>query len=193
MKKLILASSSPRRKEILERLAVPFETQNSNYKEDISLDISPQDLARTLALGKANAVVEKNTNAVVVGADTFVYFNGKKIGKPKGKEEAIKILHEMSGKTHSVFTGFAVVDTDTKKTVSNVVETKVYFKKISDKLIRDYVDTGEPLDKAGSYALQGLGAILIDKIDGDFFNVMGLPLSSLAETLREFGISPFAC
>ena len=191
MRKLILASTSPRRKEILEKLTIPFETQNSDFEEDMSQDLSAEDLAKSLSFGKAKAVADKNPDAIVIGADTFVYFGGKKVGKPKDSEDAKMMLKEMSGKPHSVFTGYTIIDTSSGKVITKVIETKVYFKSLSEKQIEDYVATGEPLDKAGSYALQGLGAILIDRIEGDFFNVMGLPLSSLSDSLNEFGVSAF--
>ncbi len=191
MRKLILASSSPRCKEILEKLNIPFEVKPSNYEEDMTQDLTPDKLVIALSLGKAKDIALKNKNSVVIGADTIVFFNNNKLGKPKTNEVAKMMLSEMNGKINSVFTGYTVIDTASNKIISKSVETKVYMKKLSEEEIDDYVYSGEPLDKAGAYASQGLGAILVDKIDGDFFNVMGLPLSSLADTLKEFGISPY--
>lgn len=188
MKPIILASTSPRRKEILEKLELQFVTEASPFKEDMTLDLVPEDLAKHLAEGKAKAVAEKHKNAIIIGADTFIVFGGKILGKPSSEEKARKMLKMLSGKQHSVFTGFAIIDTDTKKMDSRVVETKVYFKKLTDQDIDDYIASGEPIDKAGSYAIQGLGAKLIKKIEGDYFNVMGLPLNALIKSLKDFGI-----
>ena len=191
MKKLILASGSPRRKEILQKLKLDFEVQPSDFEEDMTLDLSPGELAKTLSLGKAKDIAEKNKDAIVVGADTFIYFEGKKLGKPKDKKDAFKTLSSIGGKSHSVFTGFTVIDSSTNKTISKSVETKVFIKLLTTEEINDYVDTGEPLDKAGAYGIQGLGALIVEHIEGDFFNVMGLPLFELGHTLKEFGIEPF--
>jgi len=191
MKKLILASGSPRRKELLEKIGLEFEVIPSKYEEDMDLDMQPLELAKHLSLGKAKDVAKDQKNAVVIGADTFIVFKGKVLGKPKDIEDAKRLLKELSGISHSVITGFSIVDTLSGKEVSKAVETKVYFKKLSDELIGNYVKTGEPLDKAGSYAIQGLGGILIEKIEGDYYNMVGLPISSLVEELDKFGISIF--
>lgn len=150
--------------------------------------IPPMELAKKLSLGKASDVADSQEGAVVIGADTFIAFEGKVLGKPINENDAKEMLKRMSGKSHSVITGFTIIDTDSKQTLSHAVETKVYFKKLTNEEIDSYVSTGEPLDKAGSYAIQGLGAILVEKIEGDYFNVMGLPLNSLVEKLKEFDI-----
>ncbi|MBN1169037.1 septum formation inhibitor Maf [Candidatus Woesebacteria bacterium] len=188
MKRIILASGSPRRKEILEKSGLVFEVIPSKYEENMSDAIPPMELAKKLSLGKASDVADSQEGAVVIGADTFIAFEGKVLGKPINENDAKEMLKRMSGKSHSVITGFTIIDTDSKQTLSHAVETKVYFKKLTNEEIDSYVSTGEPLDKAGSYAIQGLGAILVEKIEGDYFNVMGLPLNSLVEKLKEFDI-----
>lgn len=189
MKKLILASTSPRRKELLTQTGIPFEIVASSYEEDMTLELSPAELVKHLSLSKARAVAEKVQDAVVVGADTIVVFENKIIGKPHTNEKAKETLQGLNGKQHSVFTGFTVMDADTKKFVSKSAETKIYFKNNSEKEIDAYVATGEPLDKAGAYAIQGLGGKLIDRIEGDHSSVIGLPITKVLEVLKDFGIN----
>ena len=189
MKKIILASASPRRKEILETTGLKFDICVSDYEEDLSMKKEPRSLARFLSRKKAEEVAHKYKNAIIIAADTFIVFKDKLLGKPHTAKDATKMLTMLNGKAHSVITGFTVLDTGTNKTVSRSVETRVYFKKLTPKEIKAYVSTKEPLDKAGEYAIQGLGAVLIEKIEGDLLNVVGLPLCALAETLKKFGIN----
>lgn len=189
MKKIILASTSPRRKEILSKLKLPFDVQDSNYEEDMTLEMLPEKLAEFLSRGKAEAVAIKNNNAVIIAADTFVVFENKLLGKPKNGEHAKEMLKMISGKEHQIVTGVTIIDTDTGKISSFHSTTKVYFDEISSEIIDAYVNTGEPLDKAGAYAMQEIGALFINRIEGDFFNAMGLPLKRLVEELKDFGIS----
>jgi septum formation protein len=130
MKKLILASGSPRRKEILEKIGYKFDVQPSEFEENMNQELSPEELAKNLSHGKAKEIADKNKYAIVFGADTFVYFNGKIVGKPKDKAEAIEMLSMLSGKVHEVYTGFTIIDTDSGKWVSKVECTKVYFRKL---------------------------------------------------------------
>lgn len=188
MKKIILASASPRRKELLENIGLKFEVEPSNHPEDISYRLKPHELARSISHKKALAIAGKYKNAIIIAADTFVVFRGKIMGKPKTEAEARKMLATLSGKSHSVITGFTVIDTDEKKTLSRSVETKVHVKKLTPEEIDAYVKTEEPLDKAGAYAIQGLGSAIVEKIEGDYFNVIGLPLCALTDSLKEFGI-----
>lgn len=188
MRKIILASASPRRKEILKITGLNFAVCASDYEEDINLSLQPRTLARFLSRKKAEAVAHKYKNAIVIAADTLIVFRNRLIGKPHTEKAAEKMLRMLNGKAHSVITGFAIMDTGSSKIVSRSVETKVYLKKLGWKEISAYVRSKEPLDKAGAYAIQGLGAVFIEKIDGDFFNVMGLPLSSLTESLKKFGV-----
>ena len=188
MKKLILASASPRRREILKLTGLKFSVCASSYEENLDLPLRPRELARYLSCKKAEAVTNKHRNAIVIAADTFIVFRDRLLGKPRNEKDAEKMLNMLNGKRHSVITGFTIIDTGNNKTLSRSVSTMVYFKKLSRAEIRAYVRTKEPLDKAGAYAVQGLGAVFIEKINGDFFNVMGLPLCALTESLKKFGI-----
>jgi septum formation protein len=188
MKTIILASASPRRKELLEKLGLRFEVDPSNYEEDIPSGLEPHELAQKISLEKAKVVASKHQNAIVIAADTFIVFGGRILGKPYTEKEAQKMLKAISGKSHSVITGFSIIDSATNKTLSQSVETKVYIRRLTSEEINAYVKSKEPLDKAGAYAIQGLGAVFVEKIEGDYFNVIGLPLSALTEALKEFGI-----
>ena len=187
-KEIILASASPRRKELLELIGLQFKVAPGDYKENMNLKLSPHELARALSLEKAKSVAGKYNNALIIAADTFVVIRGQLLGKPHTEEEAKKMLVLLDGATHSVITGFTILDTDTGKKVSGSVETKVTFKKLTEKEIDAYIKTKEPLDKAGAYAIQGLGSVLVKRIEGDYFNVIGLPLCPLVECLEKFGI-----
>lgn len=190
MTKIILASASPRRRELLKKLQIPFIVEVSNYEEDINLKLKPLELAKKLSAGKAEAVAgkHKNEDTIIIGADTFVVLDNKILGKPHTPEKAKEMIKEMSGRAHSVITGFTIIDAKTGKKVSKTVESKVYFRKMTDRTIKNYVKTGEPLDKAGAYAIQGAGSVLIEKTEGDYTNIVGLPLPALIEELKKFGI-----
>jgi septum formation protein len=189
MRKIILASASPRRKEILRKTGLNFSICTSDYKEDINLSLKPRALAKFLSRKKAETVAHKYKNAIIIAADTFIVFKNRLLGKPHTDKEAEKMLNMLNGKAHSVITGFTIMDTASKKILSRSVETKVYFKKLGRKEINAYVRSKEPLDKAGAYAIQGLGSVFIERIDGDFLNVVGLPLRALTESLKKFGIT----
>lgn len=191
MAKIILASGSPRRKELFEKLQIPFVVEVSNYEEDMNLKLKPLELAKELSRGKAEAVADKHKNeeVIIIGADTFVVLKNKILGKPRTTEKAKEMIKEMSGKAHSVITGFTIINSKSGKKVSKAVESKVYFRKLTDKEIEDYVRTGEPLDKAGAYAIQEFGSVLIERIEGDYTNIVGLPLAPLIEGLKKFGIN----
>lgn len=189
MKKIILASTSPRRRALLEQLGLRFEVDNRiEEKDDVLAGTDPHKVVRDLSLQKARSVAQLYTDAVIIAADTIGVIDGRIIGKPHSKDEARAILSLLSGKAHKVITGFSVIETKTGNTVTDSVETTVYFKTLSEAEIDAYIATGEPLDKAGAYAIQGLGATIVEKIEGDYFNVVGLPLYALAEALREFGV-----
>ena len=187
MKKIILASKSPRRKEILENLNIEFDVVVSDADEDsVDKNLSPELYVGNLASIKAfsvckNMVLEK----LVIGADTIVVLDGKILGKPKDEQDAIDMLKSLSGRCHSVYTGICVVNSHTGKAVTTYEKTDVYFKKLTDEEIINYVKTNEPMDKAGAYAVQGVGSIFIEKIDGDYFNVVGLCAFKLAKVLKE--------
>jgi len=188
MKNIILASASPRRKELLEKIGLQFDVEPSDYVEDMSFQLEPHDLAKSISLGKALAVAKKHKNAIVIAADTFIVLGDTIMGKPIAEAEATEMLRRINGKCHSVITGFTVIDTDRNKAMSGSTETRVYIKKLRLQEINAYVESKEPLDKAGAYAIQGLGSVIVERIEGDFFNIMGLPLSALADCLKEFDI-----
>jgi septum formation protein len=189
MKTIILASGSSRRKVLLEQIGLKFKVEPSNYEEDIKSGIEPHKIAQRISLEKAEIVASKHKNAIVIAADTFIVFGGQILGKPRTENEALKMLETLNGKSHSVITGFSIMDTAKNKTLSKSIETKVYVRKLTSAEIDTYVKSKEPLDKAGAYAIQGLGSVIVERIEGDYFNVMGLPLSALTEALKEFGIN----
>ncbi len=186
---IVLASASPRRKELLALAGLKFTVDAGDYEEDLSLDLKPHDLAKFLSREKARAVSHKYQNALIIAADTFIVFRNELLGKPHTAREASRMLTLLSGKSHVVITGYTVLDTGSRRSISRSVETKVWFKRLSRDEILAYVKTGEPLDKAGAYAIQGKGALIVKKIEGDYCNVIGLPLAALAETLRRCGVN----
>lgn len=187
---IILASTSPRRKELLEKTGLVFHTTTGTYEEDMTLPLMPNELAMHLSMGKAQAVGKYHTDAIIIAADTFLSYENKVLGKPHTKKKAKEILSTLSGKTHFVLTGFTVLDSKDNKSVSRVVETRVHFKKLTKEEIDNYVATGESLDKAGAYAIQGLGSEFVDRIEGSYSNVIGLPVEEVLEALKDFGIVP---
>ena len=188
-KNIVLASSSPRRRELLENIGLAFTVDPSEICEAQPAGFKPAELARTLSLHKARAAASRHPDSIVIAADTIGVLDGKILGKPLDAPHARKMLEEMSGRCHSVITGFTVVDSATGRAVSRTVETMVFFRKLTRAEISRYVNTGEPLDKAGAYAIQGLGALLVERIEGDYNNVIGLPLGALAKVLKEFDVS----
>jgi septum formation protein len=188
MKKIVLASSSPRRKEILEKTGLAFTIDADETPEDLSRALPPRELVGQIATEKAQRVAARHKNAVIIAADTIGVLGEKIIGKPHSPATAREMLRDLSGKAHLVVTGFCIIDTVTGKTAVDTVETTVYFKELSSDEIDAYVATGEPLDKAGAYAIQGRGAALVDRIEGDYYNVVGLPLNTLMEALKGFGV-----
>lgn len=189
MKTIILASASPRRKEIFARVKLPFEVQENNYEEDMGLEMPPGELAEYLSAGKAKSVAGQHANAIVIAADTFVVYDNHPLGKPKTAERAKEMLEMLSGKEHRIITGVTIIETDSDKSRSFHETTKVFMAELSPEMIDAYIKTGEPLDKAGAYALQEIGALLVEKIEGDFFTACGLPLRRLVQELKFFGIN----
>lgn len=187
-KKIILASTSPRRRELFAKLRLPFAIEASDYEEDMSLKMPPTKLAKFLSLGKADAVAKKHKDGIVIGADTFVAFNNHLLGKPKSKAEAKLMLQKLSGKRVDILTGLTIIDIRSGKKVSVTDIVKVFIRKLSESEIDNYIASGEPMDKAGAFAIQELGAVIIKKIEGDFQSAMGLPLFILAKELKKFGI-----
>lgn len=177
---VVLASASPRRKELLSLLGVDFVVEPADVDETLPDGIhSPKEAVEYLSKIKGYAIGEKD--GIVISADTVVAFDGKILGKPKDSEQAVEMLTMLSGQIHSVFTGVTVVGNG--KTVTFSVETKVEFYELSFDQIKNYVDSGEPMDKAGAYGIQGKGSLLVKGIHGDYFNVVGLPISRLARVL----------
>ena len=189
MKMIILASASPRRKVLLEQICLKFTVDACVQEDNDFVGQEPHQFVREISLKKAESVASCYPNAIIIAADTLGVIDGCIIGKPHSESEARVMLGVLSGKSHTVITGFTVLDTLTRKAVSRSVETTVHMKQITKLEIEAYVKTGEPLDKAGAYAIQGLGAVLVEKIEGDYFNVMGLPLWALAEVLKEFDVN----
>jgi septum formation protein len=185
---IILASTSPRRKDLLEQIGLPFRIVPSDYEEDPSLSNSPSELVSLLAQYKAAAVAQHHPNSIVIAADTVVAYHDRILGKPHTASKAKEVLLMLSGTQHNVFTGFTIQQLATKRVVSQVEETQVYFFELTEAEIDAYIATGEPLDKAGAYGIQGKGALLVKRIEGDFSNVIGLPLSQLMRQLSQFGI-----
>lgn len=187
---IILASASPRRKELLTLLDIPFKIMVSDADETIDLSLPPYFTAESLSLKKAAAVAKNvTTHALIIGADTIVCKDGQILGKPKNETDAFNMLKTLSGDWHSVISGVTVLDNKSAKSESFYVETKVKFAHLTDKEINDYIKTKEPMDKAGSYGIQGKGSRFIEKIDGDYFNVVGLPVQRLYTVLKkEFNI-----
>ena len=189
MRKIILASTSPRRKALLAFTGLPFAVEESNYEEDMTLPLPPKKLAIFLSRGKAEAVARRHKNAIVIGADTFVVVGRELMGKARTPAEARLMLRKLSGRKTSAITAFTVIDTKSGRRVSKAVESLVYFKKFTARDIEGYIRSGESLGKAGAYTDQGLGGVLIRKIEGDFPGIVGLPIYALSETLKKFGIS----
>lgn len=193
MKSIVLASSSPRRKFLLEQIGLQFSVVDSGVDEKLDRSLKPREQAEELALQKAEAVAERcreqgRGGVIVVGADTVVEIEGEVLGKPKDEEEARWMLGKLSGKAHRVITGFSIIDTDLDKVRTGSVETVVHFRRLNMREIGEYVKRENVLDKAGAYGVQGVGAIFIERIEGDYFNVVGLPLCELVMELREFGV-----
>lgn len=188
MKKIILASSSPRRKELLEGIGLKFKVRPSNIPEKMNPRLGPRSQAENLSLQKAKAAAESVKDSIIIAADTIVVLNKEIIGKPASIEHAKKTLKKLQGKMHIVITGFTILDTATGKSITKSVTTKAYMRKLTAKEIDAYLKKEHVLDKAGSYAMQNLGAVLFEKIEGDYFNIAGLPLRALAIELKKFGI-----
>jgi septum formation protein len=182
-RRIILASESPRRAELLRQIGLKFEIRPSAVDEGKEPKESLENYVKRVALSKAEKAAVGEKNAVIIAADTIVILSKKRLGKPESPESAIAMLNKLSGKCHKVMTGLAVIDTQTGKKRTKIVATKVWFKRLTAEEIADYARSGEPLDKAGGYGIQGKAAVFVKKIEGDYFNVVGLPLNTLYEIL----------
>lgn len=184
MTDIILASASPRRSELMTLAGFEFDVICADIDELVPENALPQEVVMSLALQKAQAVAKDHGKSAVVGSDTVVALDGKILGKPHSEKEAVEMLRSLSGRTHKVYTGVAIVCGD--KVTSFFDETEVEFYPLTDEEILDYVATGEPMDKAGAYGIQGRGAVLVKRINGDYFNVMGLPISKVYRELKDY-------
>jgi septum formation protein len=188
--KLILASASPRRRELLTQVGVSFVIEVSDVEEVLDDTLSPELQVQSLALQKAQAVAAQHKDGLVLGADTVVVDAGSLLGKPQNTEEAAEMLRSLSGKWHQVMTAVVLVDAnDTKHEWTSVEITNVKFRDLTEDDIAAYVATGESMDKAGAYGIQGYGALLVERIEGCYNNVVGLPLQLVAKGLRNWGIN----
>ena len=189
---IILASQSPRRRELLERMGVrDFRVVTPDIDEHMDRELPPEELVRRISLEKALAVQEQEGNtSIIIAADTVVALDGAVLGKPADELEAFKMLSTLSGCRHQVYTGVTVLRGEERYTVSE--ETTVTFRELSAEEIDRYIATGEPMDKAGAYGIQGYGALLVEGIEGDYFNVVGLPVCRLGRMLARFGVDALA-
>lgn len=185
--RLVLASGSPRRKELLASLGLSFEIKVSDVDETIAEQADPVEVVQELAYRKAKAVANTLSDAVVLGSDTIVVHDGVILGKPEDEADAKRMLRMLSGNTHMVYTGLAFVEAGGGREVRDVRGTQVVMKDLTDEMIDRYVATGEANDKAGSYGIQGLAAQFVTELHGDYFSVVGLPVSLVADHLSAFG------
>jgi len=186
--KIVLASGSPRRKELLERLFTgELQILPAEGEEVPPVGAGPDEIVKVLSEAKAREVARKcGREDLVIAADTIVWLGGKLLGKPADEAEAARMLHALSGQDHEVYTGVTLIHGDT--VLSEAEMTKVSFRNMTDREIEAYIRSGEPMDKAGAYGIQGLGSVFVRKIEGDFFNVMGLPVCRLGEMLKTQGV-----
>jgi len=185
--KVVLASSSERRQELLGRLVEEFTIIISSFDEDtVMFQGDIESYVEEIALGKAKDVIDKVCKpSIIIGADTVVSVNNRILGKPKDKLDAYNMLESLSNKTHQVYTGIVLINTDTKKILKESMVTEVVFSKLTSKDINSYIDSGEPMDKAGAYGIQGKGGIFVKEIRGCYYNVVGLPLNKLNEMIKD--------
>ena len=188
MPHIVLASGSPRRQDLLRRIGITdFSIVVPSADESVPVGLSARETVESIARRKAEAVRALTAeDDIVITADTMVFLDDERLGKPHDEDDALRMLGELSGRRHTVCTGVTVRQGDRLNCFT--VSTDVYFRAVSEPELRAYVASGEPMDKAGAYGIQGLGSLLVERIDGDFFNVMGLPLLPLYEALRSFGV-----
>lgn len=184
MRRVLLASESPRRRELMVLSEIPFTTTSCLLKETLDPELSIEKAVEKLAFEKADAVFHRYPEEFIIGADTIVVCDGEVFGKPKDNEDAERMLRKLSGKTHQVITGVALVAKDVKECFHEV--TDVTFYDLEDEEIKRYAKSKEPHDKAGAYAIQGKGLTFVKKINGDFYNVVGLPMASLYKRLKKY-------
>lgn len=184
---LVLASASPRRRDLLTEAGILHTVRPADIDESVFCGIEPRLMVQLLAAGKA-AAAAKNPGEWLLGADTVVSLGGRVLGKPADEEEAFSMLSALSGKTHYVYTGVALLSADSGRMKTHCEETAVTFRTLSEAEIRDYIATGEPMDKAGAYGIQARGGALVEKTEGDFQNVVGLPVKAVKRLMAEMNI-----
>lgn len=187
----VLASASERRQELLKRIVEDFKIVISNFDEaSVNFGGHCDEYVKMLALGKAREVADRTKDeSIVIGSDTIVYHNGKILGKPKNEQDAYNMLKSLSGSSHKVYSGIAVINTASNEIKLDSVCTEVFFSTLSEEQISRYIASAEPMDKAGAYGIQGNGGIFVEKIHGCYYNVVGLPLNRLYFMLREMGVN----
>lgn len=187
MKKLILASRSPRRANILKQIGIEFEIMPSHADEESNVPTEPIHHVIELSRRKAKVISDQldGNEGIILGADTIVTIDDNILGKPSDTTDAVEMLSKLNNNVHQVYTGITLINKQNKKIISDYACTDVYFRKLRDDEITSYVATKEPMDKAGAYGIQGKGAILVEKIDGCYYNVVGLPVTKLLEMLRQ--------
>jgi septum formation protein len=191
MRKLILASTSPYRCSLMERLGIPFTALPPRYEEQIDPSLGPTELVKQLAFGKAASLVPEHPGSIIIGSDQALESRGRIIGKPGSPERAREQLREMAGGVHTFYTGLAVIDTANDLKFSDCVPFTVTLRRLTETEIRDYVGKENPVDCAGSFKIEGLGIALMEKMEGDDYTALiGLPLISLTSILRRIGINP---
>ena len=183
---IVLASSSPRRRELLSHFSVPFLVDPAAGPEDPPAGAGPEETVLTLAAAKADEVAARRPDCVVIGADTVVELDGTILGKPADRDDAFRMLRALSGREHRVYTGIAVMRGDER--LCGAEMTRVFFREMTDREINAYIDSGEPMDKAGAYGIQGKAALFVEAIEGDYYNVVGLPLCRLGRMLAGKGV-----
>lgn len=191
-RKIILASTSPRRHGLAQQMGLEFEIMPSRYEEDMTLKMSAKELVKTLSYGKAREVVSRTKKGIVIGCDTIVVFDGKKLGKPHTAPKAVEMLKSFSGKKVYVYSGVALIDTENGKEIQDCEVSSVHFRKMGDDEIRRYVATGQPLDRAGAFGMEGLDCIFVDKVNGCFWNILGFPVGNIYKNLKTMGVDIFA-
>lgn len=191
MANIILASKSPRRRELLDNLGIDYKQIVASTDEVIYANETPYEAVRRLAIEKAESAAQKVDNGIIISADTIVVLDGIILGKPADKDEAYKFLSRLSGKAHQVMTAVCVKNVTSGFYEAKVETTLVYFRDLKAEEIKAYISTNEPYDKAGGYAIQGKGALLVRKIEGCYFNVVGLPLTTLYDMLKVQGVNLF--
>lgn len=187
MKSIVLASSSPRRKKLLEEAGYSFSIDPSNFDESKVSKADPREMVKTLSLEKAREVAKRHKAAIIIGADTTVILDGQLFEKPEDEKDAKRMLTLLSGKIHTVITGISVINTESNQEIIAIEESKVFFKKLTEQQIDEYIQAGEVMDKAGAYAIQeGLSQYFVEKTEGDYTNIVGLPMKRLGKILTKF-------